>query len=113
MTGEEKRKHPRSNSLSLLSYVCIDENNEVVGQGMGRTLDLSEDGILLETHATIDPKHTVSLTIGLEDDLVDIKGKVVHGTTGEDGKYRHGIQFTETDESTLGVLKRAIISFKQ
>lgn len=113
MGKKERRKHPRSDSLSLLSYVCINETNEKVRQGMGRTLNVNEEGILLETHVPIDPQHIVLLSIGLKSDVVDIKGKVIHKTTGEDGRFRSGIQFMEVDESTLRVLRKFIIAFNE
>ncbi|MBW2321222.1 MAG: hypothetical protein JRF31_10385 [Deltaproteobacteria bacterium] len=72
MTTEERRKHSRIKALNLISYTCIDETDQVLSQGMGRTLNLSEDGILLETHVSVDPKHTVVMAIGLEDDLIDM-----------------------------------------
>ena len=67
MTLKNKRKHQRFASLNL-SYVCLDENNNVVTQGMGRTLNISESGILLETNFPIELKYLVLLTIGLEED---------------------------------------------
>ncbi|MBW1910722.1 MAG: PilZ domain-containing protein [Deltaproteobacteria bacterium] len=92
MMGIERRKHPRFESFNLLSYVCLDENNHALDQGMGRTLNVSEGGILLETPNPIDPKHTLVLTIG-------------------DGKVRTGIQFIEMNEATLGTLKRYVKAF--
>jgi hypothetical protein len=35
MTSENKRKHERIQSLNL-SYICIDEDENIVKQGMGR-----------------------------------------------------------------------------
>jgi hypothetical protein len=113
MEKKERRKHPRSDSLSLLSYVCINETNEKVRQGMGRTLNVNEEGMLLETHVPIDPEHIVLLSIGLKSDLVDIKGKVIHKTTGEHDRFRSGIQFMEVDESTLRVLRKFITAFRE
>jgi hypothetical protein len=49
MTSENKRKHERIQSLNL-SYICLDEDANIIKQGMGRTLNISESGILLETH---------------------------------------------------------------
>ena len=80
---------------------------------MGRTLDVSEGGILLETHAPIDLQHTISLTIGLEDDLTDITGKVVYCRAGEPGKFESGIEFQEKDEAELRNLKEYIKAFRE
>ncbi len=113
MVQEERRKKPRVNSLNLLSYLCMDENDEVVMQGVGRTLTVSQGGILLETHAPIDPGHAVSLVIAIENDLVDVKGKVVYSSTGKEGRFNTGIQFVEPDETILKILKESIAAFGQ
>ena len=113
MMTKNKRKHLRVGSLNLIAYLCIDEDNNVVSQGMGRTLNVSEGGILLETHVQMDSKHTVSLTIGLEDEVVEIRGKVVFPKTGEDGKFETGIQFLEIDKTTLLTLRKYIKAFRE
>ena len=111
MATQEKRKHARFNSLNL-SYVCLDENNQVIKQGMGRTLNVSESGILLETHFPIDKSHIVTLTMGLGEDLVDIIGRPVHirATTG--GKHEVGIEFTEYDPKASQSLKKFVDAFR-
>ena len=107
MTSENKRKHERIQSLNL-SYICIDEDENIVKQGMGRTLNLSETGILLETHFPIELNHVVQLTISLEEDLLDIKGKPVHIRPRDQGKYEIGIQFVELDQSASQIIKKFV-----
>ena len=105
MTSENKRKHERIKSLNL-SYVCLDEESNIVKQGMGRTLNLSESGLLLETHFPIELEHTVVMTIGLEEDLLDINGKPIHMKTNDAGKYEIGIEFFDIDQSSNEILKK-------
>jgi hypothetical protein len=112
MVTKEKRKHPRISSLNL-SYVCLDENNEIIKQGMGRSLNVSESGILLETHFPIDDQLIVTLTLGLEEDLVDIKGRPVHTRINDDGKYEVGIEFLKSDVKTHKALKKFIDTFQK
>ena len=107
MTSDNKRKHERIHSLNL-SYICLDEDENVVKQGMGRTLNISESGILLETHFPIEPSHVVQLTISLEEDLLDLKGKPVHVRASEVGKYEIGIQFVELDQNASDLLKKFV-----
>ena len=107
MTSENKRKHERIESLNL-SYICLDEDKNIVKQGMGRTLNISESGILLETHFPIEPKHTLQLTISLEEELLDIKGQPVHIRSIEGGKYQIGIQFQDLDQQSITILKKFI-----
>ena len=101
MTEHEKRKNPRIGSHNLISYVCLEKSGNQVGQGMGRTLNISAGGILFETHVPIDPQYTVSLTICFEDEMIDIRGKVTYYKKRDDEKFESGIQFIETDESEL------------
>jgi len=113
MTTEERRHHPRISALNLISYNCIDENEVIVAQGMGRTLNISEGGILLETHIPMDPRNAIALDIGLEDDLINIKGTVVFSAAGKDEKYEAGIEFLEMPDSTFDILKKFIIAFSE
>ena len=107
MTSKNKRKHERIRSLNL-SYICLDEDQNIVKQGMGRTLNISESGILLETHFPIELKHTIQLTISLEENLLDIKGKPVHVRAIDGGKYQIGIQFIDLEADAADILKEFI-----
>jgi c-di-GMP-binding flagellar brake protein YcgR len=109
MTSENQRKHDRIQSLNL-SYICLDEDQNIIKQGMGRTLNISESGILLETHFPIEPSHTVQLTIGMEEDLLDIKGNPVHVKSLDGGKYQIGIEFVDLDENAAKILQNFINS---
>ncbi len=109
----KERKHNRIESFKLISYTCIDENNNVVSQGMGRTLNVSEGGILLETHVLVAVGTIVSLAIGLEDDLVNLSGKVMHNKPGKKGMFEAGIEFQPIpDQKTVRVLNKYIQAFK-
>jgi c-di-GMP-binding flagellar brake protein YcgR len=112
MVTDEKRIDSRVESSNLLSYVCLDENNHEMMQGMGRTLNVSEGGILLETHVALDPQYSVSLTIALEDDLMVFKGKITHLRKREDGKCESGIEFIEMDEVKRRFFRQYILIFK-
>jgi len=79
---------------------------------MGRTLNVSETGILLETHIPIDSQYQVGLTIGFEEDLINIRGKVVYTKAGKDGKFESGIQFMAIDSETNTLLKNYITAFR-
>ncbi len=107
MTSENQRKNHRIPSLNL-SYVCLDENNNIVKQGMGRTLNISESGILLETNFPIESEYLVILTIALEEDLLEIKGKPIHDRSNETGKFEVGIEFLEPDHDSIRLLEKFI-----
>lgn len=112
MNTAEKRKHPRIGSHNLVSYVRLDEENRVSGEGMGRTLNVSEGGILLETHIPINLRQAVSLTIALEDEIMDFRGTVTYSKRRADGKFENGIRFTEDDVRKVQFLKQFITIFR-
>ena len=104
MNTNEKRKNPRVDALNL-SYICLDEDQQVIKQGMGRTLNVSESGILLETYFPIEAEHTVILSIGFKDRLVDVKGRPAHiRSTGPD-VYEIGVEFLDLDETARHAVK--------
>ena len=111
MTNEEKRKHSRIDSLNLLNYVFSDESGGGSTQGMGRTLNVSESGILLETHTPIDVNNIISLTIGFEEDVVDIKGRIVYTKENDRKMNESGIEFFDIDETARKILIRYITAF--
>ena len=107
----EKRKHSRVESIYLLSYVNLDENNEELMQGMGRTINVSESGIMLETHVAFKEQDTVDVVVGLKEDMVTIRGKVIFTRTADSGRYQSGIQFLTIKDDSLSTLRRYIEAF--
>jgi hypothetical protein len=75
---------------------------------MGRTLNLSESGILLETHFPIAQEHTVMLSIGLHDEVVDVSGRPIHVGEKGQGVYEIGIEFVRPGEKALSVIRRFV-----
>ena len=112
MVGE-KRKHQRIASLNLL-HVEVYKEDKLIKQGAGRTLNISESGILLEIHFPIADSDNVviQLTIGLKEDLLEIKGKSVRYLQTESGIFQIGIVFDKiTDNATSMTLKGYIEAF--
>lgn len=111
--GINKRKHERVDALNLLSYVTIDSDGKEWNQGMGRTLNISESGLQLETNEPIQTKYVLLISIGIEDQLVDIKGKVVYTNRGDAAMFETGIEFIEVKPEAMTVLKRYISEFNK
>lgn len=108
----EKRKHQRINALNL-SHVAISDEPDENRQAIGRTLNVSESGILLETHFPIQSDQTVSLTIGIKDELIDMQGKVIHLLNGDTGRFEMGVKFTDITEEEVGKIREFITSFRK
>ena len=107
----EKRRHSRVESIYLLSYVNLDENDEELMQGMGRTINVSESGIMLETHVAFKEQDTVDVVVGLKEDMVTIRGKVIFTRSADSGRYQSGIQFLTIEKDSLATLRRYIEAF--
>ncbi|MGE0084518.1 MAG: PilZ domain-containing protein [Desulfococcaceae bacterium] len=107
----EKRRHPRVDSLNL-SYVCIDEDGNITGEGMGRTLNVSESGILLETYFSMQTGQTISLTVAIEEALLDIRGQVIRCRQSEEKTFLTGIEFYGLDLEGFAVLRKFIKMFQ-
>lgn len=109
----DRRIHERVESLYLLSFVSQNENGQVLKEGMGRTLNVSEGGILLETFDIIDPQYPLLMTIGLKDELMEIGGRIVHTSLQRDGNYLYGVRFDGVDHEKLKILRRYIAVFTE
>jgi c-di-GMP-binding flagellar brake protein YcgR len=109
---EDKRKHERYDALNLINYLVIDDEGDEVAQGMGRTLNVSQSGILLETHVTLPLQGSISLNIGLAEQMVAIKGHVVFCHPGEGGKHETGIEFESLDDVSRDRLNQYIQAFQ-
>lgn len=112
MNGNDKRRHIRVESTNLLNFVCMDEDGEPCQQGMGRTLNVSEAGILLETYKPIDPRTSISITVGIEEELVDIEGEVVFLKEHAKDIYEAGIKFSQISDKERTILLKFIEAFK-
>lgn len=106
------RRYIRMDSLNLLDYVLVDQKGETVTRAMGRTLNISEKGILLETHNHLEPGQILMITIGLEEDLVDLKGQVRHSEPRDDKYFGVGIEFLEIDGEGNRVLLNYLKAFE-
>ena len=98
MNANDKRRHIRIESTNLLNFVCTGGDGEPCQQGMGRTLNVSESGILLETYKPLDAQTRISITIGIEEELVDIEGEVVFLKESTKDIYEAGIQFSQIND---------------
>ena len=110
MTTKVSRKDERFDSLNLV-YMCVDDHGTIVQKSMGRTLNVSESGICLETHFEIDTSHFLTVTIALKDGLVDIKGTVAFSRLGKEEKFETGVEFIEVDQKSRVVLHKFIELF--
>ena len=111
--GKENRKYFRFDSLNTVAYFCLGEAETVVSQGMGRTLNLSENGVLLHTYRPIDNCERIQVHIGLREELIELKGRLIH--RGEDPVkgFQYGIEFIEIKKEDRATLNKFVKEFKR
>ncbi len=107
------RKHKRIDTLNLISYNALDENGEVLTQGMGRTLNVSLGGFLIGTPSPIDSEYVMLMDIGFKDKVVNIKGKVIYSREGSEDKYESGVEFTDIGKNAQQALAKFIEAFQK
>lgn len=100
--GADRRRGPR---IRALYHVVINADGvrDEISVTVGRTMDVSETGVRLETpgHLCIDDK--VRLEIAVEERLVNASGRVVHAARRGD-LIEAGIEFTVIpDEDRLAL----------
>ena len=103
-----RRKNPRVKTSNGVSYICTDENGNEIEQGMGKTIDISLGGMLLETSVRIESKYILIATIDLEGNLIEIRGQVTYSRKTESREFLTGIQFLETPEKQIKIIAKFI-----
>jgi hypothetical protein len=112
MPQREQRKFIRYDSLHLLDYIILDEQNRETIYSMGRTIDVSIDGIKLETHIPIKIDSILLITLGLEDDLVELEGKTTHESENN-GRVVSGVTFLKIPKDDRRVLAKYVEAFRK
>lgn len=109
MAEANKRRHVRIRSLNL-SHVFATDDGDTAMQGMGRTLNLSESGMLLETTFDVPMGEPLTFTLGLEDELLELSGYAVYSKPVGAGRYETGIEFTNIEADVYPKLKWFILA---
>lgn len=108
---KEKRQHPRFDSLNTVAYFCLDEEGRVIGQGMGRTLNLSQSGILMHVYRILDDCRLLTIHLGLRDELIEVRGHVVHRRDDRAKGFQYGIEFIDVSAESRRTLSRFVEQF--
>lgn len=106
---EERRRHQRYETLNLVYYVVRDDGE--LSQDMGRTLDASERGLLIETSIPLVEGLHLKMDIALGDMILNLSGEVVHTHSAGSGMHVSGVEFDPLDEKTRTLLKEFLRHF--
>lgn len=112
MKQREQRKFIRYDSLHLLDYLVLDEDGRAGAYSMGRTIDVSVDGIKLETVHPLQVDTRLMITVGLEDDLIELEGKTKHASPHA-GRFVSGVTFLKITKDGRRIFSKYVEAFRK
>ena len=91
----ERRDYPRINKLNLVQISRFDEEGFRADLSTGRTLDISHGGVRLELYHPLPLRSIVSLSLALENHVIDVRGSIAHLEVIDNERCAIGIEFTD------------------
>ncbi len=97
--------------MNAISYICVDDDGNQIDEGMGTTVDISQGGALLETALPIESKYILLISIDLDENLLETKGRVAHTRPVGPAKYLTGIQFLGPPQEVTNIVRNFILDY--
>ena len=104
----EQRAYTRVEACNLISYAAINRDGKLSRHRMGRALDVSQNGIYLETARQVDSEYISLMTSDVDQKLIEIKGRVAYSRKNGSNMFRTGIQLAGSHEENIGFAKKLI-----
>ena len=87
------------------------ENGEIEDTGMGRALNISQNGIFLETPRLVFSKYISLMSVDLDNNLIEIKGQVMYSGINESGMAGNGLRLQGAHHENIQFATRLIKVF--
>jgi hypothetical protein len=97
----DRRKFPRINTNTFISFVKYNKNGQIENQKTGTAIDVSQGGILLETTEKIDTKSISLITTSSDNKLIEIKATVLYTRQVDGEKFQNGISLQGNPDENL------------
>ncbi len=94
-----------------LSYNGLDINSNVIERYMGVALNISQNGIQLETDRIIYTEHILLMFFDYQSNYISTKGQVIYSNKDKSGKFKTGIQLHGTKEENLQFVKKLLKNY--
>ena len=91
--------------------MAIRENGDISDLGMGRALNISQNGIFLETSLLVFTKYISLMSVDLDNNLIEIKGQVIYSGMNESGMVGNGIRLQGDHHQNIQFATRLIKVF--
>jgi len=100
---QEKRNSVRVRSLHLLTFATVDTPETGQDLGMARTLNISEEGILVEAYKEVQEGAELEVLLTITDNCITTRGRVVR-VKRERASWRVAMEFTHISEHDQKIL---------
>jgi hypothetical protein len=107
----DNRAHPRVETCNLISFLCIDDAGKTTRQGMGKALDISKNGLMLESSSPVESEYVSLMSTDPNNRLIEIVGKVAYSRRSRTGSYKTGIQFSGSSDENIRFATSLIKTF--
>ena len=94
-----------------LSYNGLDVHSNVIDRYMGVALNISQNGLQLETDSMINTEYILLMYFDYQSKYIAARGKVVYSNRVAAGKFRTGIQLLGVNGDNHKFVKRLIQSY--
>ena len=111
MEKNERRNHSRVQIFDPISYLSKDSNNRVVGYNIAVVRNVSQTGIQIETFRPIRSDNISLMFFDLDDNEIQVEGKVIYCAMNDSGQYNVGIHLLETASTNLQFVKALVKSY--
>ena len=107
----DRRKFPRIKICNPISYDSVNQDGIQLDQNMGIALDISQNGILLETAQMIQSKYIYLIFVDMENNLIRIAARVIFSVKNKKGNFKSGINFQGSQEENIRFAKKVIKAY--
>ena len=109
---KERRKHPRTNVHFPVYFICIDNDDNEMMQDIAVVLNISENGILMESSHDLTSANYVKVMAPTKNNYkIEVKGKVVYTIKDSEEKFFIGISFQDSANNIFKFTKNLIGDF--
>ena len=104
----DPRKYSRVKTRNLISVFSFDKDDNLISHGLGIAMDISKGGILLETPTPIKSGLLVLSATDRDNNLMELRGKLIHSAQSTTGTFLSGIEFIGVDGRVRDFITRLI-----
>lgn len=110
------RPHDRRNSVRLgatcpCAHTRFDDEGEPFDQRPSESVNLSFEGVALQSRFPVDPGEVLKVTMALGENLISFRGKVIYVNLAKDTGFQIGISIRDMQKMDKIALTRFIYYF--